>query len=133
MNSIEVLDGDLEIPDNQLENLQSYLLCVNIIHCVVKVQPIWATGMSVKQITTDMIISASCCHQLWHSLSVFNTPMPKEGVKTTPSCGLLGIIFFSFADTTNICCLSVPKHQRHFLIPTPPYFYFWFRWRTPWH
>jgi len=44
-----------------------------------------------------------------------NAPMPKEGVKTTPSCGLLRIIFLSYADTTDICCVSVPKHQGHFL------------------
>ena len=44
-----------------------------------------------------------------------NPPMPKEGVRTTPSCGLLWIIFLSCAHTTDNFCVSVPKHQRHFL------------------
>jgi len=44
-----------------------------------------------------------------------NPPMPKEGVKTTPSGGLLWIIFLSYADTTDIFFVSVPKHQRYFL------------------
>ena len=37
-----------------------------------------------------------------------NPPMPKEGVKSTPSCAFLWIIFLSRDDTTDIFCVSVP-------------------------